>query len=169
MWSTLSANNGGAWEWPDSLDALIAAPGHHKLVLENERVRVLDTHIPAGDVVPVHTHRWPAVYYTISPGEFVRRDGEGRVLLDTRITPTLQGQPPARFIESLPPHSVENVGTSEIHLISFEMKTSLSWLRCQRVGKRKAPRDGINRGEAPGMESSVLESEPRDELALPRR
>lgn len=109
------------WPWPDSLDALVAAPVHHKLVLENERVRVLDTHIPAGDIVPVHTHRWPAVYYTISGGDFVRRDGEGNVLFDTRIHPNPTAVA-ARFIESLPPHSVENVGKSEIHLISVEMK-----------------------------------------------
>ena len=109
------------WPWPDSLDALIAAPEHHKLVLDNERVRVLDTHIPAGDLVPVHTHRWPAVYYTIRGGHFVRRDEKGNVLLDTRIHPMPMNQP-ARFIESLPPHSVENVGETEIHLISVEMK-----------------------------------------------
>lgn len=109
------------WPWPDSLDAVIAAPKHHKLVLENERVRVLDTHIPAGDFVPVHTHRWPAVYYTIAGGPFVRRDENGKVLLDTRIHPMPTGEP-ARFIECLPPHSIENVGTSEIHLISVEMK-----------------------------------------------
>lgn len=109
------------WPWPDSLDALAAAPKHHKLVFENERVRILDTRIPAGDLVPVHTHRWPAVYYTIVPGEFVRRDGEGSVLLDTRVTPRLPGS--AAWIESLPPHSVENVGPAEIHLISCELKS----------------------------------------------
>ncbi len=81
------------WPWPDSLDAVVAAPKHHKLVFENERVRILDTRIPAGDLVPVHTHRWPAVYYTIVPGEFVRRDGEGNVLLDTRVTPRFLGLP----------------------------------------------------------------------------
>jgi quercetin dioxygenase-like cupin family protein len=109
------------WPWPDSLDALIAAPEHHKLVLDNERVRVLDTHIPAGDIVPVHTHRWPAVYYTIQGGHFVRRDEKGNVLLDTRANAMPAGEP-ARFIECLTPHSVENVGEHEIHLISVEMK-----------------------------------------------
>jgi hypothetical protein len=109
------------WSWPDSLDAVIAAPKYHKVVLDNERVRVLDTRIPAGDVVPVHTHRWPGVYYTIAGGDFVRYDAEGRVLFDTRLQENAPGEP-ARFIESLPPHSIENVGTSEIHLISVEMK-----------------------------------------------
>jgi hypothetical protein len=109
------------WPWPDSLDAVIAAPKHHKLVIENDRVRVLDTHIPAGDTVPVHTHRWPAVYFTISGGDFIRRDGEGKLLFDSRANPD-PSAPAARFIENLPPHSVENVGATEIHLISFEMK-----------------------------------------------
>ena len=36
------------WPWPDSLDAMIAAPQYHSLVLENDRVRVLDTRIPVG-------------------------------------------------------------------------------------------------------------------------
>ena len=112
------------WPWPDSLDALAAAPGHHQLMLENDRVRVLDTRIPSGDVVPVHTHRWPAIYYSISPGDFIRRDGEGNVLLDTRIRPIRRENQPAVWIESLPPHSIENVGSGEIHLISIELKTS---------------------------------------------
>jgi hypothetical protein len=108
------------WPWPDSLDALIAAPEHHKLVFENERVRILDTRIPAGDLVPVHTHRWPAVYYTLAPGHFIRRDGEGNVLLDTRQSPGPRAS--ASWADCLPPHSVENVGTTEIHLISCELK-----------------------------------------------
>lgn len=109
------------WPWPDSLDAVVAAPKHHNVVLDNHRVRVLDTRIPPGDVVPVHTHRWPAVYYTIAGGDFVRYDAEGKVLLDMRVAGNPAGEP-ARFIESLPPHSIENVGKSEIHLISVEMK-----------------------------------------------
>jgi quercetin dioxygenase-like cupin family protein len=53
-------------EWPDELDALVAAPAHHKLLFENERVRVLETRIAAGDRTPVHTHRWPAALYILS-------------------------------------------------------------------------------------------------------
>lgn len=110
------------WPWPDSLDAVIAAPRHHTLVFENEKVRVLDTRIPAGDTVPVHTHRWPAVYYSIQTAHFVRRDGEGNITFDSR---KMSGsRPPANWLECLEPHSVENVDTSDIRLISFELKTS---------------------------------------------
>jgi hypothetical protein len=110
------------WPWPDSLDAMIAAPEYHRLVLENERVRVLDTRIPVGVIVPVHTHRWPAIYYTIEPGDFIRRDGEGKVLFDSRTVPGMLSASAANYIECLPPHSVENVGPAEIHLISVELK-----------------------------------------------
>jgi hypothetical protein len=112
------------WPWPDSLDAMIAAPQYHKLLLENDRVRVLDTVIPVGDIVPVHTHRWPAVYYTIVPGDFIRRDGEGQILFDSRTVPGMLTASAANFIECLPPHSVENVSGTEIHLISVELKDS---------------------------------------------
>ena len=110
------------WPWPPELDALIAAPKHHTLVLENDRVRVLDTIIPVGETVPVHTHRWPGVYHTIQFSHFIRRDGEGKLLFDSRtVTGVLSA---AAFLENLPPHSVENVGDCDIHLISVEMKGS---------------------------------------------
>lgn len=75
------------WPWPDSLDALAAAPQYHELVIENARVRVLNVCIAPGQIVPVHTHRWPSVVYTLSAGDFVRRDGHGKVLFDTRTAP----------------------------------------------------------------------------------
>jgi hypothetical protein len=108
------------WPWPDSLDAVVAAPRHHKLVLENERVRVLDTRIPVGDTVPVHTHRWPAVYYSVQTSHFIRRDQDGKVTFDSR---TASAMASGNFIECLPPHSIENVGDREIHLISVELKS----------------------------------------------
>ena len=51
----------GEREWSDSLDAMVAAPEHHELLLENQRVRVLDSRIKPGEIVPVHTHRWASV------------------------------------------------------------------------------------------------------------
>jgi len=109
------------WPWPDSLDALTAAPQNHNLILENEQVRVLSVHIAPGDFVPVHTHRWPSVIYTLSAGDFIRRDGDGRVLADTRSQPESKPSTVA-WLGPLPPHSVENVGESEIRLFSVELK-----------------------------------------------
>jgi quercetin dioxygenase-like cupin family protein len=112
------------WPWPDSLDALIAAPAHHHRLLENELVRVLETRIPAGDTVPLHTHRWPAVFHVLNSSDFVRRDGEGNVLVDTRANPSPAPAPQIVWSEALPPHTLENVGQREIHLISIELKNA---------------------------------------------
>jgi hypothetical protein len=111
-----------AWAWPDTLDALIAAPHHHTLLFENERVRVLDTRIAAGETVPVHTHRWPSVLHVLGWGDFVRRDGNGTVLVDTRALGSMRGSPTVLWSAPLPPHSLENVGQSEIHVVSVELK-----------------------------------------------
>jgi hypothetical protein len=68
-------------EWIDSLDALVAAPDHHTLLYENDRVRVLDTCIRPGDQTPIHTHHRPAVIYALSWSHFVRYDSQGAALL----------------------------------------------------------------------------------------
>jgi len=108
--------------WPPGLDALIAAPKHHRLLLENEHVRVLDTRIAPGDTVPLHTHRWPAVNHITGWSDFVRRDAEGRILVDTRGRPPPASLPFVAWSEPLPPHTLENVGTAELQVVSTEIK-----------------------------------------------
>ena len=114
------------WPWPDSLDALQAAPAHHELFFENDRVRVIHTHIPAGDTVPLHTHRWSGVVYLVSSSDFIRRDQYGNVLLDSRQAGAPPSAPAVQWLEPLPPHTVENVGHSEISLVIVELKNPQS-------------------------------------------
>jgi hypothetical protein len=114
----------GSWPWPDSLDALIAAPAYHSVLLEDARVRVLRTTIPAGVVVPLHTHRWAGVAYILGWSHFIRRDQHGNVLLDTRNEGAPGQSHVAHWAAPLPPHTVENVGQSEISILIFELKDS---------------------------------------------
>ena len=111
------------WPWDESLDALIAAPAQHRLVFENVHVRVLATRIAPGERTPVHTHRWPAAHYVVSWSDFVRRDAAGAVLVDTRTTGP-RAVPEALWGDALPPHSLENVGTGPLHIISTEVKAA---------------------------------------------
>lgn len=113
------------WPWDDSLDALVAAPGQHRLVFENAHVRVLDTRIAPGEQTPVHTHRWPAAHYVVTWSDFVRRDADGVVLMDTRAAGA-RAAPEALWGDALPPHSLENVGTGPLHIISTEVKSPVS-------------------------------------------
>jgi hypothetical protein len=110
------------WDWPDELDALVAAPAHHTLLLENERVRVIETRIPPAETTAVHTHRWPSVQYVMSTPDFIRRDGDGAVLFDTRSADRGTDPPVTQWSEPLPPHSIENIGETDLHVIMVELK-----------------------------------------------
>ncbi len=109
------------YDWPDSLDALVAVPDHHKLLLENEKTRVLDTLIKTGDRTPVHTLRWQAVLYNLNWSQFIRYD-EDNILVDSRNVASYQSPSPAIWTVSLTPHSLLNVGQQDLHVISFKIK-----------------------------------------------
>ena len=109
--------------WPAELDALQAAPAQHRLVLENERVRVLDTRIAPGEQTPVHTHQWPAAHHVISWSAFIRRDARGLVLLDTRTEGITAASGSVLWGEPLGPHTLENVGSEPLRILSVEIRT----------------------------------------------
>ncbi|MBV8846365.1 MAG: hypothetical protein JO307_26465 [Bryobacterales bacterium] len=53
----------------DSTDAVVAAPDHHKIVLENDAVRVLEATVPLHSKEPPHTHFWPSVFFEQTSGK----------------------------------------------------------------------------------------------------
>ncbi len=110
--------------WPPELDALVASANHHQLMFENEDVRVLETKIGPGETTQVHTHCWPGALYILSWSDFIRRDSQGNVLLDTRRAGI--SLKPGESVGSNPlgPHSLENIGTQDLHVIGFEMKVA---------------------------------------------
>ena len=110
-------------EWPDELDALVASAEHHKLLMENDFVRVIDTLIPPGEVTNIHTHKWPASLYVISWSNSIRYDAEGNIIVDSRKL----SQPPLPsstiWSEALKPHALKNIGENALHIISVEIKS----------------------------------------------
>jgi hypothetical protein len=109
------------WNWPDELDALVAAPGNHHVMLENDRVRVIETQVPVKATTPVHTHRWASVEYVLSTTDFIRRTGDGQVEFDTR-TDGRPGHLEVLWSGPRPPHSIENVGDAELLVLMVELK-----------------------------------------------
>ncbi|MBS1579017.1 MAG: hypothetical protein JST29_05190 [Bacteroidetes bacterium] len=110
--------------WAKELDALIAAPQHHKLLFENEWVRVLDTNIPAGEITNVHTHQHPASLYIISWSDFIRYDAEGNILLDSRTLATKPLSGSAIWGNALTAHTLKNIGNTNLHVICVEIKNT---------------------------------------------
>jgi hypothetical protein len=109
-------------EWPEELDALVAAPQHHKLLMENELVRVIDTFIAPGEITNVHTHKWPASLYIISWSDFIRYDDKANIVLDSRNLSKTPIESSAAWSDPLRPHALENIGNAPIHIISVEIK-----------------------------------------------
>lgn len=86
----------------------------HKVILDNAEVRVLDVHLPPGQQVAMHSHPANFVYYvtdakvkvTSPDGKTAQREFKaGQAVWGEAVT-----------------HAVENVGTSEIHLVQTELK-----------------------------------------------
>jgi len=99
---------------PPELDPLKTAPDTHKLAFENAFVRVLEVRVPPGGREPLHGHSRRVIVY----------------LSDFHTRVTVQGQQPedslrkaglVRWSEPVV-HTVENIGTTEGHVISVELK-----------------------------------------------
>ncbi len=107
------------------MDAMVEAAAHHEVLLESDKIRVLDTRVTPGDRTPVHAHQWPAALYVLSWSDFVRRDPQGNVIVDSRLVAEKPPEGAALWIAPLGPHSVENVGDSDLHIIAVEVKSKL--------------------------------------------
>jgi quercetin dioxygenase-like cupin family protein len=104
------------------LDAMAVAPDHHRVLFENDIVRVLHTELQPGEQTPVHAHEWPASLYVLAWSDFVRYDPEGRVLMDSRQGTARPEPGTAIWGAPLPAHSVSNVGTAPLRIIAVEVK-----------------------------------------------
>jgi mannose-6-phosphate isomerase-like protein (cupin superfamily) len=112
-----SANNFDRW-WKPELDATTAAPDNHKILFENDDVRVLEVAVAPGTREPLHVHRYPAVMYVDSSPHLVEhlQDGTSR---------DLGSRPPgARWMPIAQGHAMENTGNVPLHAIRVELKKS---------------------------------------------
>lgn len=98
-------------------DAVKAAPNNFKVLLENDRVRVLDFHATSGQKIPMHSH--PAyISYSISGAgktKFTSADGK------TSERPAATGQATWHEAET---HASEYEGKGETHVLLIELKGS---------------------------------------------
>jgi quercetin dioxygenase-like cupin family protein len=108
--------------WPNALDATVAAPLNHKVVLENERVRVLEVTVQPGEREPVHGHKWPSVMYVMAEDLIRDYDSEGKLLYDSRTDKARMKTPYTIWMPPQAPHSVENLSKTPLRLLRVELK-----------------------------------------------
>jgi hypothetical protein len=114
---------GNPAEWPKDKDAVVAAARNHKIMFENDQVRVLDVTVAPGEVEAVHSHQWPSVLYFMAAGDFIDRDIDGKVIFDSRTLKAPLTFPLTMWKNPEAPHSVENLSpTVTLHLVRVELK-----------------------------------------------
>ena len=109
------------WPWPDSMDAVLAAPRSHRVVFENERTRVLEVSIAAGEREPEHTHRWPSVMVVHQPARIRYYTGDTLTFTSPEQPPP-QPVPRLNWLDPEGPHSVENIDGHTYAAFRIEFK-----------------------------------------------
>ena len=110
---------------PADLDAVAAAPGNHRVILENDEVRVLQVTVAPGETEPVHEHRWPSVIHIqqAQPAVDITYARQGDRLVETGRHAIPGGAPPpALYVGPEAPHAVRNDGTGPFRLLRVELK-----------------------------------------------
>ena len=120
---SLLYKTGNPADWPKDQDAVISGKKNHKILLENDSVRVLEVTVLPGEKEAVHHHQYRSVLYMMEAGDFIDRDGSGNIILDTRKLPKPLKFPLTMWKAPEAPHSVQNLSkTKTIRLIRVEIK-----------------------------------------------
>ena len=109
------------WPWPKTMDALVAAPASHRILMENSQVRVLEVVIEPGSREPEHTHEAASVMIVDEPARIRYYEGDALRF----ESPDRLGSPAGvrvRWMEPEGPHSVENIDAYRYHAIRVELK-----------------------------------------------
>ena len=109
------------WPWPRTMDALVAAPASHRILMENSQVRVLEVVIEPGSREPEHTHEAASVMIVDEPARIRYYEGDALRF----ESPERSGSPAGvrvRWMEPEGPHSVENIDEYRYHAIRVELK-----------------------------------------------
>lgn len=120
---SVSYKTGNPADWPKDQDAVISAKKNHKILLENDSVRVLEVTVLPGETEAVHHHQYPSVLYIMECGDFIDRGGDGNVIFDSRKLPSPLTFPMTMWKSPEAPHSIENLSTTKtIRLVRVEIK-----------------------------------------------
>jgi hypothetical protein len=111
-----------ACQWPDALDAVNAAPGNHKVVLENDRVRVLDVTVAPGEREKLHAHCRYSVMYLMQEGIYRDYDAKGGLAEEVKQAPPASKFPMTLWLGPQAPHAVHNLDPKPTRLLRIELK-----------------------------------------------
>jgi hypothetical protein len=104
-----------AADFPEGYDAVTAAPNSHRVIFENELVRVLEvTMPPLGKTEPMHHHHWPSFFLDWDTGgksPHIRYHQPGNVVRDVPSvdSPVHPGHWSVHWMKPESMHAIETV------------------------------------------------------------
>lgn len=111
------------WPWGEELDAMQAASQHHRLLFENEEVRVLEVTIPPGEKEELHTHRWKSVFIVDSLADMRYYGPKGEIQFERAAPPPHVVGTSFTWKEPEGLHAIENTSATQVlHGIRIELK-----------------------------------------------
>jgi hypothetical protein len=111
-------------EWPPNLDAVMAAPKNHRVLWDDEAVRVLEVSVEPGEREQLHHHQWPSLMIVLSRPEYVNYDANGNEIGPAIALPADPVLPVAARLPPQRPHFVEVPASEQrrLHAIRVEFK-----------------------------------------------
>lgn len=94
------------------IDPVEASPNYYKVLFENDKVRVMEMNLPAGQSDNEHSHHDQTVYFL--------KGGKVRVHLTDGSTVELEVPDGHTMWHEAWTHRVENIGSTDIRAILFE-------------------------------------------------
>jgi len=116
----LSTDGSDPSKWDPKLDAIRSAPANHRIIFENDDIRVLSVTVKPGELEKVHHHQWPSVMVIDSLtklADFDKNGKEQKLPLPDKIELPLVLRLPPQSI-----HAVKNLDTRTFHATRIEFK-----------------------------------------------
>ena len=114
---------------PAQIDAVVASPDRFTILLENEHVRVVEYVLRPGERDRWHTHP-PKVSYVVSGGQLRIHLADGTSFVSDEKEGT------AVWMDALPRHYAENVGTTPVRIVLVEVKSPRDSSKRARANSR---------------------------------
>jgi len=118
---TISMDGSDPATWNPALDAVVAAPENHKVVYEDDLVRVLSVTVAAGATEKPHHHRYPSVFVIDRMVQVRDFNGVTHEEIPLPIPDKVEFPITVKFLPQ-PLHYVQNIDTRPFHATRVEFK-----------------------------------------------
>ena len=115
------------WKWPENLDALKAAPDNHKIVYEDDNMRILAVILDGKKSEPVHTHKYKSVMWIAKPIvpcliNTYKKDEKGNLVKADSMTINEMPVNIGQMVDPEGPTSITNLGSDNGIAYRVELK-----------------------------------------------